>query len=119
VIGRFPIERIGFAASDYLSARFGSDRERGERVCADEAAAILGAGRWRDLPPGERLAFRRWAPLVRVLPGVEGWSRRDRAALARVVRAKGGRRESDFARLLDRHARLRRALAQLARKRAP
>jgi hypothetical protein len=119
VIGRFPIERIGFAASDYLSARFGSDRERGERVCADEAAATLGAGRWRDLPPGERLAFRRWAPLVRVLPGVEGWPRRDRAALARVVRAKGGRRESDFARLLDRHARLRRALAQLARKRAP
>jgi hypothetical protein len=56
---------------------------------------------------------------VRVLPGVEGWPRRDRAALARVVRAKGGRRESDFARLLDRHARLRRALAQLARKRAP
>lgn len=115
VIGRFPLDRIGFAASDYLSRRFGSDRERGERVCADEAGRILGVARWRMLPPGERLAFQRWAPVVRVLPGVENWPRSDRAALGRVVRAKGGRRESDFVLQFDRHRRLRKAIRELAR----
>lgn len=115
VIGKFPLDRIGFAASDYLSKRFGSDRERGERVCADEAGRILGVPRWRALPSGERLAFQRWAPVVRVLPGVESWSRRDRADLGRVVRAKGGLRESDFVLRFDRHRRLRKAFVELAR----
>jgi hypothetical protein len=116
VIGSFPLDRIGFAASDYLSERFGSDRERGERICAEEAARILGVPRWRALPPGERLAFQRWAPLLRVLPGVEGWPRSDRAALASVARAKGGLRESEFVLRFDRHRRLRRAFLELARR---
>ncbi|MFN0008849.1 MAG: hypothetical protein ACKVXR_13190 [Planctomycetota bacterium] len=115
VIGSFPLDRIGFAASDYLSQRFGSDRERGERACADEAGRILGVPRWRALPPGERLAFQRWAPVVRVLPGVESWSRVDRAALGRVVRAKGGLRESEFVLQFDGHRRLRKAFVELAR----
>ena len=38
-----------------------------------------------------------------------------RRALARVVRAKGGRRESDFVRLFDRHRPLQRAILKLAR----
>ena len=112
VIGEFPLEKIGLAASAYLSERFGADRERGERLCAEEAGRLLGVP--RRLPPGERLAFRRWAPLVRVLPGVERWSPAARKALGRVARAKGGRRESDFVRLFDAHAPLRRALCRLA-----
>ncbi len=114
VIGRFPLEKAGFAASAYLAERFGSDRERGERVCAEEAARLLGLSGWRRLPPSQGEAFRRWAPLVRVLPGVESWGAVDRSSLARVVRAKGGRRESDFVHLFDRHARLRSALCTLA-----
>ena len=104
---------MGLAASAYLRDRFGADRERGEEICADEAGRTLGVPRWRRLPPGERLAFRRWAPLVRVLRGVERWSPADRGRLAAVMRAKGGRRESDFVRLLDAHAPLRRALRRL------
>jgi hypothetical protein len=114
VIGLFPLERIGLAASAYLADRFGSDRERGEEVCADEAGKLVGVSKWRHLPAGERLAFRRWAPLVRMLPGVERWSAKARGDLGRAVRAKGGRRESDFVRLLDGHLPLRRALCRLA-----
>ncbi|MGZ5427147.1 MAG: hypothetical protein ACXWE1_08050, partial [Thermoanaerobaculia bacterium] len=64
---------------------------------------------------GERLAFRRWAPLVTILPGIARWSRGEKRTLAAVVRAKGGRRESDFVRLFDRHRKLRRAVAALAK----
>ena len=49
-----------------------------------------------------------------ILPGVERWSRGEKTALIRVIRAKGGRRESDFVRLFDRHRRLRRAILKLA-----
>jgi hypothetical protein len=114
VIGAFPLGAIGLAASAHLAERFGSDRERGERVLADEAARRLGAGSWRGLSRGERLAWRRWAPLVAVLPGLETWSAAERRALAAVVRAKGGRRESDFVRRFDAHAALRASLTGLA-----
>lgn len=46
--------------------------------------------------------------------GVETWPKRDRAAAVSVVRAKGGRRESDFVRCFDRHRRLRTAVLELA-----
>ena len=67
-----------------------------------------------DLSAGERLAWERWSPLVLILPGVERWSAADRRALVRVVRAKGGRRESEFLRRFDRHPRLDQALLELA-----
>ena len=114
VIGLFPLGKIGEAASAYLAERFGYDRERGEAICAEECARILSVPRWRHWTASERQAFLRWAPLARVLPGVGGWSGRDKTALARVMRAKGGRRESDFVRLFDGHARLRRALCEIA-----
>jgi hypothetical protein len=53
------------------------------------------------------------APLVVGLPGVSSWSRSERRALAGVVRAKGGRRESDFVKRFDAHPRLGRAVLRL------
>jgi hypothetical protein len=63
--------------------------------------------------PAERLAFRRWAPLVSILPAAK-WTATEKRALAAVIRAKGGRRESDFVRLFDAHRKLRTAIAALA-----
>jgi hypothetical protein len=118
VIGSFPLGKIGEAASDYLSERFGSDRERGEAICAEECAKTLYVPRWKGWTAPERQAFLRWAPVVSVLPGIGRWSRREKTALASVLRAKGGRRESDFVRRFDGHRRLRRALCEIAGVRA-
>jgi len=114
VIGEFPLGKIGLAASAYLAERFGADRERGERLCAEEVARQLGVRVGRSWPRPEREAFLRWAPLLRILPGIERWSRAEKRALIEVVRAKGGRRESAFVERFDRHARLRAALRSLA-----
>lgn len=114
VIGNFPLEKVGFAVVASLAERFGSDRERGERICAEECARILGLPRWRGLPSSEREAFLRWAPLVRILPGIERWTRSDKSRLVRVLRSKGGRRESEFVHQFDRHVRLRAALCEIA-----
>jgi len=114
VIGMVPFDRVGLAVTDYLSSRFGDDRERAARTVADEAGHTLGVGDWSRLPAGQRVWWERWAPLVAILPGVRAWPLADRRALVEVIRAKGGRRESDFVPLFDRHSRLRAAVLALA-----
>jgi hypothetical protein len=101
-----------------VTSRFGADRERAAAACADEAGQLLGVDNWRRLPRDEREAWRRWGPLVAVLPGVTEWPDDDRRALVDVVRAKGGVRESEFVRLFDAHTRLRRAIIALSRGKA-
>ncbi|HEY2954363.1 MAG TPA: hypothetical protein VGK89_03820 [Candidatus Eisenbacteria bacterium] len=116
VLGLLPLPNVGLRVTDFLARRFGSDRERGERECASAAAERLGAapeGGWTE---GERLAWRRWAPLVCILPDLSRWSAAEKHALADVVRAKGGQRESEFVARFDGHARLRSAIRALARK---
>jgi len=116
VLGLLPVGNVGLHVTRFLAERYGSDRERAERELAAQAARLLGLRSLGRLPAGERLAWRRWAPLFCSLPGIERWSAADRASLAAVVRAKGGLRESDFAERLDRHRRLRRAIRRLAER---
>jgi hypothetical protein len=114
ILGVFPLGNIGLAITDLLAQRFGADRERGERVCAEEAARLCGVRGWQRWSAGENLWWLRWSPLVLLL-GVDKWSAAERRALVAVVRAKGGRRESDYVRRLDAHKQLRATLRRLAR----
>jgi len=114
VLGMFARENVGLRIVRYLAQRFGGEREQGLETCSREAAELLGLRSLNKLSPDEAQAWERWSPLVLLLPGVESWPVSARSALARVVRAKGGRRESDFVRLFDRHSRLRRAVLDLA-----
>ena len=115
VMGVFPLANVGLAVTDVLARRFGADRDAADRVLDREAARILATGSRRGWTAGERLCFSRWAPLVAALEGVADWPLVERRALSRVMRAKGGRRESDFVLRFDAHRRLRRAVAALAR----
>jgi hypothetical protein len=114
VIGALPLGQVGLRVTDYLAGRFGAERGRGEAVCAREAGKLLGVRSRQRWSPGEKLAWRRWSPLVLILPGVERWNRDEKRALVEVVRAKGGRQESEFVRKFDRHRKLRRAVIELA-----
>ncbi|MHC4514597.1 MAG: hypothetical protein ACYTGW_13570 [Planctomycetota bacterium] len=112
VLGRLSPGDIGLRIRENLARRFGGDRERGIRVLAEEVAARL--GQKQKLSGGEKLAWERWAPLVNALPGVDRWSKAEKAALTRIIRAKGGRSEADYVALFDQHTKLRRALLRLA-----
>jgi hypothetical protein len=114
VLGQVSLGNIGLHISRLLAERFGGERERGVRTCAREAARLVGVPSLEGWSTGERLAWERWSPLILALPGVERWPLPDRRALVRIVRAKGGPRESDFVRLFDGHRRLRRAVLRLA-----
>jgi hypothetical protein len=101
------LSSIGLSATDFLSRNGRGDHGR-------EAARRFGVTSFAGWTAGERLAWRRWAPLLLMAGGVEGWSPAERRAAVAAVRAKGGRRESDFVRLFDRHRRLRKAILRLA-----
>jgi hypothetical protein len=114
-LGLLELPNVGLAVTDAVAKRFGSDRERAEAVLIAEARDLLGLRSLSGWSEGERLAFRRWAPLVAILPGLERWTAAEKRAVLAVIRAKGGRRESDFVRLFDAHRPLRRAVASLAK----
>ncbi len=116
IIGRLALGEVGLKITAYLAGRFGARRRESLDVCAREAAALLGVTWPLRLSAGERLAWQRWAPLVLILPGVASWSDGEKRALVDVIRAKGGRRESDFVGLFDRHRKLRAAVVNLARQ---
>jgi hypothetical protein len=118
VLGQVTLANVSLHVSRALAAH-GSDREATLDAAVVGAARLLGVGAPRAGDGARRLAWERWAPLVFVLPGVAQWPGSDRAALARVVDAKGGRRESDFVHRFDAHTRLRRAVLQLARRPPP
>ena len=113
-IGVLELPNVGLAVTDMLARRFGSDREKAEAILTLEARDLLSLRTLSGWSAGERLWFRRWAPLVTILPGVARWTRAEKRGLALVIRAKGGRHESDFVRLFDAHRPLRRAIARLA-----
>jgi hypothetical protein len=114
VIGLLPLANVGLAVTDLLAKRFGGEAERGAAACVREATKLLGAGPASGWSAGERQSFERWAPLALLLPGVSRWSAAEKRALAGVMRAKGGVRETDYVRAFDGHAKLRAAVAKLA-----
>jgi hypothetical protein len=114
VLGALPLADVGLRITQYVAKRFGSDREKASDLCAREAAQMLGLRSLRGFSAGERLAWARWAPLVLIIPGVRRWRTNDRRALVEVVRAKGGRRESEYVARFDRHGGLRRSIQLLA-----
>jgi hypothetical protein len=115
VIGILELPSVGLKVTQAVAARFGSDREKAAAVLTREAMTSLGLRSFSGYSADERLAFARWAPLVAILPGLSKWTAAERRALVRVIRAKGGRRESDFVNLFDAHRKLRRAIRALAR----
>ncbi len=110
--------RVGYAVTAFIAREFGGDRRKAERESVRRVARSLGISNWRQWSADEITGFHRMAPLLACLPGVEHWSARDRNLLARIVRAKGSRRERDYALLASRHARFRDAVEQLANETA-
>ena len=105
-----PLAEVGLRVADGLAKGEG-ERERVLAECSREAMKLTGLRTLRGFSAGERLAWQRWSPLVAfALKGVSRWSPAERRALARVIRAKGGRDEAEFLARFAAHPKLERAL---------
>ncbi|NIM08978.1 MAG: hypothetical protein GTO53_07485 [Planctomycetales bacterium] len=114
VLGVLELDQVGLKITDLLAGRFGADREQGEKVLSAEAAERLGGADFQDWSAGEKLAWRRWAPLVALLDDVLRWPVNDRKAVVQLIRAKGARQELDYLHRFDGLPRLRQAVWKIA-----
>jgi hypothetical protein len=114
VLGVLDLPNVGLKITDLFASRFGWDREEGERTLAAEAAARLGVAAFDGWSAGEKLAWRRWSPLIALLKDLNRWAADDQKALVQLVRAKGGRQELDYLRGFDGLGRLRQAVVKMA-----
>ena len=69
----------------------------------------------RGVSTAARAAWAAWAPIIKLIPGLDQWNDDDKHELVRIILAKGGRRDSDYLRLFDRHPKLGDALRQVTR----
>jgi hypothetical protein len=105
-----PVAALGAQAAAFLARRRAEDRAAALDEESFELMRLTGLRSLRGFTRDERAAWRRWSPFMRALPGIVRWSAAERRALADVVLAKGGRRESDFAARFDTHRKLVNAL---------
>ncbi len=98
-----------------IAREFKGDRLAATRHSAARARRVLGVGSRAAWSTEERHAFEQMSLVAALIPDLAHWPAADRRALVSVMRAKGGATEREYARLLDRHRRLRRSLGALGR----
>ena len=109
---RFHVRNIALAVVRRMAREFGGDAARTRSASEKRVAKALGAParRWSA---DERRAFADLAPVLDLIPDLPRWPKGERDAVAEVVRAKAGRLESRYLRLMQKHARLREAFLDL------
>lgn len=109
---RFHVRNLGLAVARRVGARHGGDPARLRRAALKSVSHALGLDASR-LAAEEGRALARLAPLLSLIPGLPRWTDEEKQDLARLLRAKAAPDELSYLRLLQRHARLRRALLEL------
>jgi len=112
---RFHVRNVGLAVQRRMRRSYGGDAERARRGAAGRVARALDVGVPRRSE--ERNAFTDLALVLDLVPNLARWPLEERNALAAIARAKAGREEIRYLRLLQRHERLRRAVIRLGSSR--
>ena len=84
----------------------------GQHACEAQAHQLTGLRSLAGFSRAERLLWRRWSPLLAILPQIARWSPAERRAVVELVRAKGGRSEFEFLAGFATHRRLQRVLLE-------
>lgn len=109
---RFRFRRLGLAVQKLMSERYEGDAEDFRPASAKQVARSLSVdpSRWNE---DERRALLNLSPALALIPDLSEWTKDEKRSLARIIRAKAGRDETRYARLLQRHSRLRRAIIEI------
>lgn len=109
---KFHIRNIGLAIQRRMAARFHGSEEEMRRACAATVERALGAEAM-SRNESERRAFSDLALMLALIPGLSDWSKDEKRAIVRIVRAKVGAEESKYVRLLQGHSKLRAEIIKL------
>ena len=108
------VSDIGMAVTRDIARNFGGNGTRALRSSIQTVSSALGIRDLRKWDSRERIALERWCPMLALIPGLDGWSRRDKRALIEVIRAKAARNEKSFVGLMQKHKRFREALLNIS-----
>jgi len=109
---RFQVRNLGLAVQRRMQKVYGGDADRMRGAAAKSVAGALGVA-VEDWPPPAREAFENLALVLNLIPELARWSSAEKVAAARVLRAKGGRDEARYLKLMQQHSRLRAAFLRL------
>ncbi|HSS45047.1 MAG TPA: hypothetical protein VLO07_06865 [Thermoanaerobaculia bacterium] len=108
----FHIRNLGLAVNRRMAREFGGDAQRIKTSSTGRAARRLGVS-LKNWSPLEAAAFESWALVLDLVPDLARWSREEKEAVLAIVRAKAGREERRYLRLMQRHTRLRAAVLRI------
>ena len=108
---RFAIRNVGLAVQGRMAREFQGDSQRIRRASRTEVSRVLGIG--SRLRKTEDRAFEDLALVLALIPDLAEWKAQEKEKVIQIIRAKSGVDESHYARLLQRHAKLRAALIRL------
>ncbi len=109
---RFRVRNLGFRVSRHMAEKFGGDADRMRQVTGGRLALALDMNTSRLSQP-ERAALENFAAVLALVPDFPRWSSDKKRKLAAIIRAKAGRDEARYIRLLQSHPRLRAAVLRL------
>ncbi|MBI2553975.1 MAG: hypothetical protein HYV92_06040 [Candidatus Rokubacteria bacterium] len=110
---RLRASQVSALVTRHIAREYGGDRRAAVRAAVARVSRALGVPRWRTWGEEERRQFERMALVVALIPNLERWPAAERRHLVRMLRAKGGRSERPYVRLLQAHRRFRLSLKAL------
>jgi len=108
----FQIRNVGLAVERRMADRFDGDAERIRNDSAHTVARAVRLDQY-GFKIRERRAFESLALVFALIPDLDLWTGAEKRLLAQIVKAKAGKDESQYVRLLQRHARLREVVIRL------
>lgn len=112
----FSTRRIGLAVQQRMAEKFegNPDKMRRATVHLLSQALHVDIGKWGSL---EQLAFANFASVLDLAPEIVNWTKLQKQALLKAIRAKASSDETEYLRLLQQHGALRQIFLRLGSER--
>ena len=109
---RFSTRNIGLRINSQMARKFGGDARRFRKAAAKALAGNLGV-RIPKADSLEHAGFCNFAMVLSLVPELKSWTAAEKRGVVEIIRAKCGRDEMRYLRLLQGHDRLRAAVLKL------
>ena len=109
---RFRVRNIGLRVNRLMATHFEGDTEKMRQTTSARVARALAVDTGR-LSPATQAGLENFAAIVMLVPDFARWSAAEKNRLAAIIRAKAGKDESHYVRLMQSHPRLRAAVLRL------
>ena len=110
------LETCAAGATEVLGRQQSVERTAAARETAIQLIELLGQKSYSHWSKAEKGALLQQAPILSLLPDLGKWTKAERHNLLKLIRAKGGKQEINYVKIMRRHNRLRHSLSKYCRR---